>query len=309
MDSAHGTVSGIDGNFKLVNGANRFVEISYVGYKSQILKLNDGLNNIVLSQDDLALDEVVVLGYGSSLDGVGTTAGVRVDHKSKLDKLEQQEIIKKEGRKAITNMKWKSINSSEYKISNPTNVDSNESETDVLLQIDSIPCDFEHIAIPLKTESVYLQMKINEWYKLDILSGKANLFVENVFKGSTNLNPNSTQDTLSISLGKDPDVIIKRNSVKEFYKKKFFKQNIEEHFAYSISVKNNKSHNINLIIKDLAPVSNHEDIKINHDDIIKPFINEESGIIEWKTQLTTGQSKEFLNKYKVKYPKEFDINL
>lgn len=66
-DEPRGTVTEPDGSFSLNLRPYARLEFSYVGYKPQTLQLN-GRNsiNVRLQPDQLALQEVVVLGYGSA---------------------------------------------------------------------------------------------------------------------------------------------------------------------------------------------------------------------------------------------------
>ena len=72
--SKNGTVTDIDGKFTLSN-ANGNVEISYIGYKTQTLKNPKGGNlKITLSEDNNALQDVVVVGYGQQKKASLTSA-------------------------------------------------------------------------------------------------------------------------------------------------------------------------------------------------------------------------------------------
>lgn len=65
--TTNGTVTDINGNFSLKLGSNKAkIEISFIGYKSQVLTAQFGKPMAVkLSDDTELLDEVVVVGYGS----------------------------------------------------------------------------------------------------------------------------------------------------------------------------------------------------------------------------------------------------
>ena len=62
-----GTITDIDGHFYIdVASKDTELEISYVGFKTQRVKVGNNINfNIVLEDDVATLDEVVVTGYGS----------------------------------------------------------------------------------------------------------------------------------------------------------------------------------------------------------------------------------------------------
>ena len=85
--TSNGTISDIDGSFSLtVSDLNATIEVSFVGYETQEVPLN-GLSTIdvVLATSSQTIDEVVVVGYGTSrkeaLTGSVTTL--------RADKLEQ----------------------------------------------------------------------------------------------------------------------------------------------------------------------------------------------------------------------------
>lgn len=63
----NGAITDIDGNFNLQNvPKNATLQISYIGYKSLTIPVNNRVNfKIVLEEDTEVLDEVVVVGYGT----------------------------------------------------------------------------------------------------------------------------------------------------------------------------------------------------------------------------------------------------
>lgn len=81
--TTNGTVTDIDGLFYLtVSSAKAELEISYIGYKTQVLKPQTGKQMaIVLNEDTELLDEVVVVGYGTmkKKDLTGAVASVKMD--------------------------------------------------------------------------------------------------------------------------------------------------------------------------------------------------------------------------------------
>ena len=64
--TTHGTVTDVDGRFT-IDGVKLgdVIQVSYVGYKDQDVKWNGSPLDIVLKEDAQALDEVVVIGYGT----------------------------------------------------------------------------------------------------------------------------------------------------------------------------------------------------------------------------------------------------
>lgn len=66
-DTQLGTVTDIDGNFKLTvpKDENRLLTTNFIGMKSVELPLKENMGDIILKADDMALNEVVVVGYGT----------------------------------------------------------------------------------------------------------------------------------------------------------------------------------------------------------------------------------------------------
>ena len=78
-----GTITDVEGNFKLASVTKGAVmEISFIGYISKTLQVKDASSlKIVLKEDNQALDEVVVVGYGvqRKSDLTGSVASVNSD--------------------------------------------------------------------------------------------------------------------------------------------------------------------------------------------------------------------------------------
>lgn len=87
----NGTVTDINGNFKLNVAENAVIHVSYIGYLEQdINTAGKNVLNIVLQEDTKALEEVVVVGYGTqkklTLTGsVVSTTGANIQKSASVD--------------------------------------------------------------------------------------------------------------------------------------------------------------------------------------------------------------------------------
>ena len=82
VGTSNGAVTDLDGNFKISNvqrGAT--LEISYIGYITQRVKVTGQSLKVVLQEDSKALEEVVVVGYGVQRKSDVTGAMTRVGEK------------------------------------------------------------------------------------------------------------------------------------------------------------------------------------------------------------------------------------
>ena len=64
--TSNGTITDVDGKFTLKVSGKYPIEVSYIGYMTQVINLKGKTSmNIILLEDTKTLDEVVVVGYGT----------------------------------------------------------------------------------------------------------------------------------------------------------------------------------------------------------------------------------------------------
>ena len=65
-DSTKGRTTDFDGNFSIEVSTTDILVVSYLGYLTQEIEVNDTLNfTLLLREDTSELDEVIVVGYGT----------------------------------------------------------------------------------------------------------------------------------------------------------------------------------------------------------------------------------------------------
>lgn len=80
--STNGTITNLDGKFSVQASPNATLVISFIGYTTQEIKLQGKTNvTVTLTEDSKALDEVVVIGYGTQkkVNLTGSVAAVKID--------------------------------------------------------------------------------------------------------------------------------------------------------------------------------------------------------------------------------------
>lgn len=92
--TTNGVITDIDGNFVLNVSSGATLEISYIGYVTQTIKVTNQTSlHIVLKEDSETLDEVVVVGYGtmkkSDLSGASVSVGEDAIKGSVITNLDQ----------------------------------------------------------------------------------------------------------------------------------------------------------------------------------------------------------------------------
>ena len=196
-----------------------------------------------------------------------------------------------------------------FSIDVPYDVPSNGKEQQVILKEFSVPAFFKYYSAPKLDKEAYLLAEVSDWEELNLLPGEANIMFEGTYIGKTYIDPNSTQDTLNFTLGRDKRVVVKREKSKDFSSTKFLGTNKKQVFTYDITVKNNKKEKVDMILKDQFPVSTNKDIEVELLESNGAVINNDLGVLTWKLELAAGESKKFRISYSIKYPKDKVVNL
>lgn len=197
----------------------------------------------------------------------------------------------------------------EYSIDLPYSIKSDNKKNMVLINSKTLDTDFLYYAIPKLDLSTYLVARITDLGQLNLVPGKANLFHDGAYIGETFLDPQTMSDTLDLSLGKDPNMGIKRTLLKRECKEKVVNDKIVKTFAYKIEIKNHKTTSIRLILQDQIPVVRNSEIEVELLEATKGKLNEINGILTWNLKLKPGESTELDLSYSVKYEKTKQVNL
>ena len=152
---------------------------------------------------------------------------------------------------------------------------------------------------------------INNWEKLNLLSGNANISFAGSYVGNTYIDANSTKKTISLTLGVDKKVVVTRKKVKDYSSNKVLGSDVKVLTTYEITVKNNKNKNITLTVKDQYPVSTNKkiDIELQKETTTPTTSDENTGIMTWNLDLAPAQSQKITLSYSVKYPKDMNLKL
>ena len=171
------------------------------------------------------------------------------------------------------------------------------------LQRLTVPASYSYRAIPKLKQEAFLTADISDWESLNLLDGEANIYFGNTFTGKSNIRKTQLSDTLNISLGNDPGIIVKRENRKEFTETRMIGANRQETRSYIISVRNNRKTEVNINIFDQVPVSRNNQITVEVTELSGASFNKLSGEVKWEITLGPGQFAEMVLTYTVKYPK------
>ena len=351
--STKGTQTDFDGYFSLDVQNGRELVVSYIGFNRKEMPIYSSVMNIKLEEDVAMLEEVVLTGYATTLQGRAAGVSIRgvssnnpysrpqqpklplyvidgvpVDGfmEGDLDENEIQsiEILNRENAQVLygsranngvviittkkSNLK-KEITNTRFEIKKTYSITSNGDITSIELNTFQLDAKYEHFAVPIVNENVFMTTTFTDWEQYNLLPGEANIYFEGTFAGKTTLDPYTEQNEMTLSLGIDPNITVTRKQIKDFKSKSFTGSNRILDRTYELVVKNNKVTPIHLKLMDRIPLSQNKEIKV--DDIEKPnaIYDTKKGLLTWKIQLDSKASKTETFSFQVKYPKYRTISL
>ncbi len=298
-----GTTSDSNGKYSITlpNGAEQLV-FSYIGFESKTKPIRGERLNVTLNEDVTALEEVAVLEFAEDVDEVlqGQVAGISTK-KSNIRIRGARKIPSSS--LAIPVEQVKNQTTVDFDIKTPYSLKSDNKNYVVDMANYEMPTSYQYYCVPKIEKDAFLIAYIEDWEQYNLLAGEANLYFEDTYVGKTLMDVTYASDTLEISLGRDKQVAVNRQKMKEFTKKQFIGNKKEESRAWQITVRNNKSQSINMIMLDQIPVSTSEDIEVQTQTISGAKLDELTGEVKWEFDLNAGENKELDLKYSVKYPK------
>ncbi len=194
-----------------------------------------------------------------------------------------------------------------FDIDIPYDILSNGKAHSVALKEIKLPASYKYYAAPRIEKEAFLMAQINDYSKFNLLQGEANIIFEGMYVGKTFINPNQTTDTLSLSMGRDKKISIKREKVADKSGTKFLSSKKEQIFTFDITVRNNKKESIEMLLKDQYPMTPDKEIEVELLESDSAKINTETGVLTWNLNLKSLETKKIRISYKVRYPKDKTI--
>jgi hypothetical protein len=290
--STIGTSTDAHGNYYLpLTSDAQTIVVSFIGYQSQEVQLNGReIMDVRLNGDYSQLNEVVTTGYGMQ----GRVGGVNVSS-VKQNILAATPVVRQ------TDV--------EFTIDEPFTIKSDgEIRTTEMVEY-QLEAKYEYYCAPKLDNDAFLVAKVIDWDEYNFLDGEASLFFEGKYIGKSVMDTKNTSDTLTLSLGRDANVLVTREKVKNLSSRQFMGSNQKALFAYDIVVRNKKSLPITIVLEDQIPVPNTKEITVDKLEDSNGDYKESTGIIKWKREIASGKSETIRLKYAIRYPKEQQVIL
>ncbi|MPM02439.1 hypothetical protein SDC9_48688 [bioreactor metagenome] len=195
----------------------------------------------------------------------------------------------------------------EYVIDLPYSVESNGKARIVQVKEYELAALYQYYSAPKLDNDAFLLARVTGWEKFNLLPGESNVFFQDTYVGKSYVNPLTALDTLEVSLGRDKSISIKREMIKDYTSDKFIGTSRKVTKGWEITVRNNKSKEIEIVVDDQFPITTNKEIEIEMIEYSGGTIEEGTGKVSWNLKLKPGETKKLTIKYSVKYPKDQNI--
>lgn len=212
-------------------------------------------------------------------------------------------FLQEETAAGYTQLQSNAVNT-EFKISIPYDIPSDNQQYDVTMQQQTLKASYAYVTIPKLDNDAFLRAQITDWAQYSLLPGESNIFFKGTFVGKGYIDPALANDTLNLSLGRDKSVVVKRDQIKEFSKTGVFGGKQQTTKAFDITVQNNKKQSITIIIEDQLPISQNSDITVEAEELSGGAYDAQTGKVVWNATLAPGETWKKQLRFVVKYPKK-----
>ncbi len=195
----------------------------------------------------------------------------------------------------------------QFEISLPYSVSSSAKPTLVDIRNYEMKAEYDYSVVPKLDMDAFLIARATGWEEFSLLPGEANIFFEGTFVGNSYIDPNNIKDTLSVSLGRDKRIVVKREKLKDLTSKSVMGNLKKENYTWEVSVRNTKTEAIRINIEDQVPVSQNTQIEVTVVDTGGASYNKQSGKLVWKLDVKPNETRKVSYKFEIKYPKDKQV--
>ena len=195
-----------------------------------------------------------------------------------------------------------------FRASSGGNIPSDGTPHKTTIFNEDFPCRAEYIAMPRLVSMAYLQTTItNPLTGVTLLPGQANIFRDNTFVGTTQLENIAPGQEFKINLGIDEGLKIERDLVERQVDKKLIGNQRRTTYAYRVVITNLREQQAALTLTEQLPISRNEQIKVRLTRSTPQIQVSEMGMLEWSITLPPLSKQELYYQFTVEHPPELTV--
>ncbi|MBL1198185.1 MAG: mucoidy inhibitor MuiA family protein [Nostoc sp. GBBB01] len=195
-----------------------------------------------------------------------------------------------------------------FKLNGGGNIPSDGAPHKTTIFNDDYPCKFDYAAMPRLVSFAYLQANVkNSPSGATLLPGKANIFRNNVFIGTTRSDNIAPGQEFKLNLGIDEGLKIERDLVERLVDKKLIGNQRRINYSYRLIITNLLDKAASLQVTEQLPVSRNEQIKVRLIRSNPQIQLGEMGVLEWQLTLAPQERREIYYQFNVEHPPELTV--
>ncbi|MEI7556408.1 mucoidy inhibitor MuiA family protein [Candidatus Chlorohelix sp.] len=195
-----------------------------------------------------------------------------------------------------------------FRLERDSNIPSDGAPHKTTIFNEDFPARVEYITIPKLVSFAYIQATVtNRAGGVTLLPGKANIFRENTFVGTTMLENIAPGQEFKLNLGIDEGLKIERELVEREVDKKFIGGQRRTTFGYRITVTSLREQETTLRLTEQIPVSRNEQIKVRLIKATPQIQPGEMGVLEWVLALQPQAKREVSYQFTVEHPTDLNV--
>ncbi len=299
--TTNGTITDFDGHFEVkMQNINNKVCFSFIGYEYQEADAGEKMQ-IYMKEDDVVLEEVVVIGYGSGR------------HRGNRDNARTASSVSNSVPKVTASIPLELKNTlavNEFKIQIPYTIPADGQDYAVSMLTYTIPANYKYASAPRFNKEVFLMAEVPDLYQYSLLKGPATIYFNNIYQGESEIAPTLSDDTLKLSIGSDKMLAIDRQEIHSKTNKAIVGSSRKVTKTFETTIRNNKNIAVDLDLEDQYPIAKYSDIKVTLTDNGGAEVNTQNGRLIWKIHLEPHESKKVQFSYEVRYPaRQYNFNV
>ena len=304
------TTTDSEGNYSiLLSGDNKSIRFTAVGYDSYTRSASAGSRvDVSLSKPQPVRNEARLMGSARAKMSRSDDMVIENDEVAEME-MEDVFIIEEEVDKVVSTKGTRTAMGYQFDIEKPLTITSDGKAKTTEIGRFELPSSYTLASAPKVDNDAFVMAKATEWDGHNMLSGEATVYFEGSYIGKTLIDPSKAADTLSFSLGRDKQIVIKREKVSDNKKKRVIGFTQEKTIEWRTTVRNTHKYATDIDLTDQVPVSTDKDIKVEVEELTGGNLNAQTGIVTWRLNLAAGESRSLTMRYTVKYSKNRNLIL
>lgn len=246
-------------------------------------------------------NEFQAMGNGMKASAVATAGGVVIE--KRMEAMEAARAKVQAGGTAAT-----------FLIERKSDILADNKPAQVTVMRAAFPAYFRHTCVPKLSPFVYLKTKATNKTDFTFLPGPTAVFLDGAFVAQANLDLVPSGQEFWTYLGVDQGVSVERKELarREETTGVFGKKTLRTVFDQVFKLKNGKATDVELVLWDQVPASNHEDIKVvfeepRYEKDTDDLKMNESKFLEWRLPLKAGAKQDLPFRFAVERPEDVQV--